>query len=108
MGHSTVGLRVTTSSGLSYGDPSEDLVYQLMLQVHAGEESFFIIERLADTTGQTYVQVLRDVDRTFVVEQRDGSGASHRSRAVVKMATAYSLLIDWAFHELDVMPARGR
>ena len=108
MGRLSAGLRVTTSRGLTYDDPSEDLVYQLMLQVHAGEESFFIIERLADTTGQTYVQVLRDVDRTFVVEQRAGSGASHRSRTAIKMTTAYSLLIDWAFHELDVMPASGR
>jgi hypothetical protein len=51
-------LRALIESGERWDDPSEDLLFDLLSDIEAGEGSFLIVERAADVNGQTYSQAL--------------------------------------------------
>jgi hypothetical protein len=52
-------IRALTETGAVWGDPSEDLLFELLTDVDHGEGTWVIVERLADSQQQTYGQVLR-------------------------------------------------
>ena len=58
-------------SGTTWEDPSENLLFELLADIERGDEQLLIIERLADPSGQTYVQV---------IQSRDGAGSSSGGR----------------------------
>ena len=89
--------QATTQSGRAFDDPSEDLLYQLFLEMEAGEELFLVVERLNDATGRTFVQALRDDDGRYVVEQRSGGSETHRGTVKASMPAAHLVLCDWLF-----------
>jgi hypothetical protein len=48
-------LRAQTEQGEQYDDPSEDLLFLLFEDLQQNQD-YFIVERVADTTGQTCMQ----------------------------------------------------
>jgi hypothetical protein len=90
-------LRALTGSGQTWDDPSEDLLFDLLSDIEAGEEEFLIVERASDTTGQTYAQVRRTDDGLYQVEHRDGSPRQHFQAFTPDKRLAHSLITAWAF-----------
>jgi hypothetical protein len=88
-------IRAKTETGATWDDPSEDLLYELLLDIDRGDEAFFVIERLADPTGQTYAQVIKD-DGDWIVERREGGPASHYKARVPDVRDAHRALCSWA------------
>jgi hypothetical protein len=89
-------LRAELENGDTYDDPSEDALFILFEDIEAGEQLFVIVEELADTTRQTYIQALRDKDGTYIVEWRAGTPESHQGTRVSDMREAHRLVADWA------------
>jgi hypothetical protein len=83
--------------GRSWDNPSEDLLLLLLKDIEAGEGSFLIVERTADSTGHTYAQVLRQDDGSYVVEHRDGDAEHHYGTVGPDMRTAHQVLTGLAF-----------
>lgn len=90
-------LRAIPEVGRSWDDPSEDQLFKLLESIEAGEGSFLIVERTTDPSGNTYAQVKREKDGSYVVEHRDGDAAHHYGTVVPDMRTAYQMLTGWAF-----------
>lgn len=90
-------LRATAESGDMIEDPSEDALFMMFEDVEAGESSFLIVDRLADTSGQTYAQISRNADGSYIVEYRDGGPERHYGTVVSDMRSAHSLVTGWAF-----------
>lgn len=90
-------LRVVTETDESVDDPSEDLLFLLLEGIERGEGSWLIVERLADSSGQTYAQTLRQDDGSYVVEYRAGSPEEHYGTVVGDLRTAHALVTGWAF-----------
>jgi hypothetical protein len=90
-------LRATAESGDTIDDPSEDALFIMFEDIEAGETSFLIVDRLADASGQTYVQTSRNVDGSYIVEYRDGGPEHHHGTVVNDMRSAHSLVTGWAF-----------
>ena len=92
-------LRASNESGQTWDDPSEDLLFMLVEDVGRGDETFLIVERLADSTGQTYIQSARNDDGTYAVEYRAGTPDQHFSTTAADMRAAHALIASWAFEE---------
>ena len=90
-------LRAELENGDTYDDPSEDLLFLLFEDIEAGKSLYVIVEDVADATGQTYVQALRDKDGTYLVERRAGTPQSHHGSRVRDMRTAHGMVTEWAF-----------
>ncbi|PYI69792.1 hypothetical protein CVV68_01400 [Arthrobacter livingstonensis] len=90
-------LRAQNESGQTWDDPSEDLLFMLIEDVERGDEAFLIVEDLADSTGQTYVQSIRMSDGTFDVERREGTPDRHYATNVADMRVAHAVVTSWAF-----------
>ncbi len=94
-------LRAVLDSGVTWDDPSEDLLYELLADVDRGEEQYVIVERTLDEAGQTYAQVVKD-DRTgWIVERREGGPEAHFSVSVPGLVEAHHILTSWAFELPD-------
>ncbi|MEU4392913.1 hypothetical protein [Kribbella sp. NPDC023855] len=90
-------LRAITEDGGRWDDPSEDLLFDLLLDIENGSGSFLIVERTSDPHKQTYAQAARRDDGSYVVEHREGSAERHYGTEVADMRTAHKLLTGWAF-----------
>lgn len=88
-------LRVETSDGEHYEEPSEDALFMLMEDLH-DERDYFILENTSDTTGQTYMQVMR-VGDGFLVERRGGSQDTHEHTTSAELRKVHQDLTTWAF-----------
>jgi hypothetical protein len=78
--------------------------------VERGEQSFLLVERLADSTGQTYVQSARSDVGTYLVEYCDGTPDEHFGTNVVDMRAAHALIASWDFEDptgLNPSPGAG-
>jgi hypothetical protein len=96
-------LRAKMESGETWDDPSEGLLFMLLCDIEGEEETFVIVERLSDRSGQTYAQVIRNDDGGWMIERRDG-GPDHHYRAVFSdLHTVHAVLTAWAF-ELPSFP----
>lgn len=84
-------LRAQKESGQMWDDPSEDLLFMLIESVDRGDEAFLIIERLADSTGQSHVHSVRNSDGTFEVERREGTPDRHYATRVADMPAAAAI-----------------
>lgn len=84
-----------TSTGERYEDPSEDLLCELFLDL-TEERDYFIVERPADASGQTYAQVMRTASG-YLVEKRDGSEDTHEHAVTEDMREAHEDMTTWAF-----------
>lgn len=90
-------LRATTEQGHVWDDPSEDLLFELLTDVGEGVEQFFIVERLADPSGETYAQVLLDEDGGWLIERRDGAPDRHFAATIADKRAIHEALTGWAF-----------
>lgn len=90
-------LRAKTEDDERWDDPSEDLLFELLLDIDKGFGSFLILEQAADPNAQTYAQVARRDDGSYAVEYREGSADRHYGTTVPDMRTAHKLLAGWAF-----------
>jgi len=97
----------TTSSGERYDDPSEDLLFELLLDIERGVETFCIVGRVRDPSGQTYAQVIRNEDESWLVERREGSADRHFAAEFRDLRDAHRALTTWT-HELDLDPSADR
>ena len=83
-------------SGSVWDDPSEDLLFELLSDVERGDETFFIVERLADPSGQTFIQVMHD-GQHWIVERREGGEDQHYSVALLDLRQAHEAMTTWSF-----------
>jgi hypothetical protein len=90
-------LRAHTESGQSWDDPSEDLMFELLSDIERGTEQFFIIERKADSSGETYAQVIESVGGGWRLERRDGSADRHFGVDLTDKGEVHAALVAWAF-----------
>jgi hypothetical protein len=90
-------LRALMESGAVWKDPSEDMLFELLTDIEDGREQFLVVERTADTSGQTYVQSIREGDATYVVERRDGAPEAHFRIGSLSKRDAHAILTGWAF-----------
>ena len=90
-------LRVRMESGQTWEDPSEDLLFELLSDMERGEEQFFVMDRLADVTGQTFVQVARTDAGGYQVEYREGDEDRHFQAFTEDKRTVHSVITSWAF-----------
>jgi hypothetical protein len=90
-------LRAIPENGLTWDEPSEDLLFTLLQDIEDGLGSFLIVEQTADPTGQTYAQVLRRDDGCYIVEHREGDAGHHFGTVVADMDAAHRVLTGWAF-----------
>src|SRR5687767_4473171 len=90
-------LRATMESGATWDDPSEDLLFELLSDIERGDEEFIIVERLADRSGQTYCQSVREANGGWIVEHRAGAPDRHYRTVVPDMRAAHEILTTWAF-----------
>jgi hypothetical protein len=94
-------LRAVPESGPSCDDPSEDTLFELLGDIDAGEGTWLIVERVGDSTGQTYAQVLRREDGGYLVEHREGGPEHHVRTLVGDVRAAHQLVVGWAFQLPD-------
>jgi hypothetical protein len=99
-------LRATTATGAVYDDPSEDLIYELLGDIERDEEQFAVIQRLADTSGRTYAQVIKCDDGAWLVERRDRGPESHDAVTLPSLRQAHQALTSWAFELPESPPVR--
>lgn len=90
-------LRAIVSTGDTYDDPSEDVLFMLFEDVQREDAEFFVVERLSDTSGQTYAQTIPEPDGGWTVERREGSADAHFSTRLPDMRSAHALMTQWAF-----------
>jgi hypothetical protein len=90
-------LRATMASGTTWNDPSEDLLFELLTDIEAGDEDFLIVDRTGDPSGNTYAQVIRTHDALYQVEHRDGGPGRHFQAFTPDKRQAHSVLTGWAF-----------
>ena len=88
-------LRAETSSGEHYDQPSEDALFMLMEDLRS-DQDYFIVESVADTAQQTYMQVMR-VGNGFLVERRSGSEDTHEHATSDDLRAVHQDLTTWAF-----------
>lgn len=90
-------LRAVLDNGDSYDDPSEDALFELLSDVARGDALWVIVEKVADTAGQTYTQAVRLESGEFQVERRLGIPETHEASSNLDMRAAHELLTRWAF-----------
>lgn len=90
-------LRATTSNGETSDDPSDDHLFLLFEDTARGDVQFFVVERLADRSGQTYIQAIQDGAGGWIVERREGSPDEHFSAAFGDMRSAHTAVTSWAY-----------
>lgn len=88
-------LRVRTKQDEVIEDPSEDHLFLLVDDLRRNQD-FFIVEKLADPTGQTYAQVMREGDG-YLIERRDGSAGTHQHATTGDPRKVQHDLTTWAF-----------
>ena len=96
-------LRASTENGAVWDDPSEDMLFILLEDVQRGDESHFVVERLADASGQTYIQVIQDGRGGWTIERREGGPDRHFTVTVPDLRQAHAAMTAWAF-ELPLVP----
>jgi hypothetical protein len=89
-------LRAFMASGATWPDPSEDLLFELLSDIERGSESFIIVERSDDATGQTFFQAIIE-DGVWRVERREGAPERHFFGFVPDTRAAHATLTAWAF-----------
>ncbi len=95
-------LRVTTSGGGVFDDPSEDALFMLFDDITGGDVAFFIVERLDDASGQTFAQTIRDDDGVWIVERREGSPNAHFRAGFPDIGSAHAAITHWAYGQQAV------
>lgn len=95
-----------TESGAIWDDPSEDLLFELLSDIDRGDEAWFIVERVADASGQTYIQVIRNEQGRWTVERREGGADRHFGVTRADLRLAHETLTAWAF-DLPLVPPVG-
>lgn len=90
-------LRARTESGATWDDRSEDLIFELLSDVERGDETYFVVEQLADSSGQTYIQVIQDGHAGWTVERREGGPDRHFTITVPRLGQAHHTMTACAF-----------
>lgn len=90
-------LRAVLENGETFDDPSEDHLFVLLEDVEVGDQAFLIVERPADASGSSYVQVQKDERGHYRVERREGSVKEHWMVVALDMRAAHRIVTDWAF-----------
>lgn len=98
-------LRATTEQGQVWDDPSEDLLYELLLDIEQKAELFVIVDRLDE--DEAFMQVVRLTDDSYLVERRTGSVESHVHAFSSDRELVHGVLTSWAFR-LEAGSAIGR
>ena len=96
-------LRALTEAGATWDDPSEDLLFELLSDIDRGDETWFIVERVSDATGQTYIQVIQDGQGGWTVERREGGPDRHFGVTRADLRLAHETITAWAL-ELPLVP----
>jgi hypothetical protein len=88
-------LTATVSSGATWNDPSEDLLFELLSDIEAGREDFVVVDRRGH--HETYAQVVLEQDGSFLMEYRAGSAQQHFAATSTDKRAIHAALTGWAF-----------
>lgn len=83
------------SSGVSWDDPSEDMLFELLSDIEAGREQFMVVERLG--LQETYAQAVLLEDGSFLMEYRAGSSEQHFAATSRDKRRIHSAMTGWAY-----------
>jgi hypothetical protein len=84
-------------SGVKWDDPSEDLLFILLEDIRDRRELYMIVERVRDTSGQTFMQAIRTDDSKYRLEYRDGAPDRHFYAVTADFRKAHDVLTKWSF-----------
>ena len=88
-------LRLTTGSGETVDDPSEDALFEYLADA-VDTSDILIVDRLGPDQGHHYIQVAC-ADGRIVVEAREGDASTHRHAVTNDMRAVHRALTVWAF-----------
>ena len=97
------------SSGATWDDPSEDMLFELLSDVEAGRERFIVVHRLG--SQETYVQAVLLEGGGFLLEYREGSADQHFAATSRDKRRIHAAMMGWAYQlegwraRLDWQPA---
>ena len=92
-------LRAVTESGVTWDDPSEDLLFEVLADLEHDVEKFFVVHRVEH--DDVYMQILMQEDRTYLLEYRDGDASSHFGAVSADKRLVHEVLVNWAFLSPD-------
>jgi hypothetical protein len=84
-------------NGDTYDDPSEDALFMILEDLAAGDALWVIVEKISDSSNQTYAQAVRLDDGGFQVERRLGSPETHETTGPCDLRAAHAQLTRWSF-----------
>lgn len=90
-------VRALPEVGDEVDNPTEAQLFAMLRDLAVGRGTYLVVERTADTSGDTYAQVLRLDDGSFVVEHRAGDPRKHWGTEVADVHAAHALIAGWAF-----------
>lgn len=90
-------LRAILDTDETIDDPSEDALFELLSDISEQRALWVIVEKVADSSQQTFAQAVRLEDGSFQVERRLGSPASHQIARAPDLHSAHDLLTSWSF-----------
>lgn len=88
-------LRAKMSSGVTWDDPSEDMLFELLTDIEAGREQFMVVERLG--LPETYAQAVLLDDGRFLMEYRAGSSDQHFEATSSDKPAVHAAMTGWAY-----------
>jgi hypothetical protein len=88
-----------TESGVTWDDPSEDLLFELLADLEHRVEQFFVVRRVGH--DDVYMQILMQEDHSYLLEYRDGDASSHFGAISTDKRLVHEVLVKWAFLSSD-------
>ena len=88
-------LRASMASGVSWDDPSEDLLFELLNDIEEGREHFMVVKRLG--LPESYVQAILLEDGSWLLEYRAGSAEQHFAATSEDKRRIHAAMTGWAY-----------
>jgi hypothetical protein len=81
-----------------FDNPSEELLWQIISGLTAGDNYFVMVQHVPDSSKDgTYIQTAALRDGRFTVEYQDGDLQHHFHAEVDNVRRAYEVVVAWAF-----------
>jgi hypothetical protein len=91
-------LVATDASDNRFDNPSEELLWQIISGLTAGDNYFVMVQHVPDSSKDgTYIQAAVLSDGRFAVEYQDGDLQHHFHAEVDNARRAYEVVVAWAF-----------
>ena len=88
-------------SDATWHDPSEDLFFELLSDIERGDETFMVVERLDQESGDHYLQTILDAEGNWIIEYRSGGAETHRAATIGSTfddkRLVHQVVVNWAY-----------